>query len=354
MKPLKHANIPIFIPHLGCPNNCVFCNQRSISGHLDFDPECVRQEIESALATLGEREAEIAFFGGSFTGIDRELMLYLLGLAKEYMDSARVKGIRLSTRPDYISPEILGILRDHGVTAVELGLQSMSDRVLAAAKRGHSAKCAERACALVRDYGFELVGQMMIGLPESTAQDELYTAEKLCSMGINAARVYPTVVFYGTELADMTARGSYTPITNEEAVMRTKDVLEIFDRAGVKCLRVGLCASENLSSEESVAGGASHSAIGELAMGEVFFDRMCRELDRRGDELSPGAEIDIFVPRGATSKAVGQRKKNLCRLQEKYFAKNGVKSVKIHEIDTLIGYNIKIKIVGNGGIPPCT
>ena len=351
MKPQKHANIPIFIPHLGCPNNCVFCNQRSISGHLDFDAETVRDEIENALATIGERDAEIAFFGGSFTGIDRSLMLYLLGVAKEYVSSGKVSGIRLSTRPDYIDREILDILRSHGVTAVELGLQSMCDHVLSSAKRGHNSTCAERACALVKEYGFELVGQMMIGLPESTLPDEIYTANKLCEMGVDAVRVYPTVVFCDTVLAFMCEQGSYTPISNEEAVMRVKEVLKIFDRQGVRCLRVGLCASENLSSDKAVIGGSNHSAIGELAMGEVFFDRLCEELDRRADQLLPGAKIDIFVPRGATSKAVGQRKKNLLRLQQKYFQKNGIKAVKIHEIDPLLGYNIKIKIEGNGGDP---
>ncbi len=354
MKSPKHANIPIFIPHLGCPNNCVFCNQRSISGHLDFDAEKVRDEIENALATIGEREAEIAFFGGSFTGIDRSLMLYLLGVAKEYINLGKVSGIRLSTRPDYIDREILDILKSHGVTAVEIGLQSMCDHVLLSCKRGHDSACAEQACRLVKEYGFELVGQMMIGLPESTVHDEIYTANKLCRMGVDAVRVYPTVVFCDTELAEMTGRGDYTPITNEEAVTRTKEVLKIFDRQGVKCLRVGLCASENLLSDEAVIGGANHSAIGELAMGEVFFDRMCEALDGLSDELLPGAKIDVFVPRGATSKAVGQRKKNLLRLQEKYFQKNGIKAVKIHEIDTLLGYNIKIKIEGNGGDPQCT
>ena len=185
---MRHINIPIFVPHLGCPHTCVFCNQRSISGHLDFDPVTVRDEIENALSTLGERDAEIAFFGGSFTGIDRSLMLYLLGVAKEYIDSGKVSGIRLSTRPDYIDREILDILRDHGVTAVELGLQSMSDRVLSSCSRGHDSSTAERACALVCEYGFELVGQMMIGLPQSSAEDEIYTAEKLCEMGVMAAR----------------------------------------------------------------------------------------------------------------------------------------------------------------------
>ncbi|MBQ7383185.1 MAG: radical SAM protein, partial [Clostridia bacterium] len=134
----KHVNIPIFIPHLGCPNDCVFCNQRSISGRQSFDVSEVEPQIEQVLSTLSEdTEREIAFFGGSFTGIDRELMLYLLGVAKKYIDSGRVSGIRLSTRPDYIDRERLDILSRYGVSAVELGLQSMDERVLAASRRGH-------------------------------------------------------------------------------------------------------------------------------------------------------------------------------------------------------------------------
>lgn len=354
MRAHKHANIPIFIPHLGCPNNCVFCNQRSISGHLDFDKKTVIDEIETALLTLGDREAEIAFFGGSFTGIDRELMLWLLDVAKEYVEAKKVSGIRLSTRPDYIDREVLDILKDHGVTAVELGLQSMCDHVLSTAKRGHNSECAKEACALIKEYGFELVGQMMIGLPESSLQDEIFTAEELCEMGVDAVRVYPTVVFCDTELAAMCEQGDYTPISNDEAVLRVKEVLKIFDREGVKCLRVGLCASENLASEEKVVGGANHSAIGELAMGEVFFDRICEALDGMMEQLCRGARVHIFVPNGATSKAVGQRKRNLLRLRKKYFEKNDINVVKIHEIDTLLGYNIKIKIEGNGGNPQCT
>ena len=158
----KHVNIPIFIPHLGCPNNCVFCNQRSISGRQSFDPSEVTGQIESVLATLGEdTEREIAFFGGSFTGIDRELMIYLLEVAKGYIDRGEVSGIRLSTRPDYIDRERLDILARYGVRTVELGLQSMDGSVLRATKRGHSAADAERACALVKEYGFELIGQMI-------------------------------------------------------------------------------------------------------------------------------------------------------------------------------------------------
>lgn len=341
----KHANIPIFIPHLGCPNNCVFCNQRSISGHITFDESNVKKEIDEALSSIERKgeitEVEIAFFGGSFTGIDRALMIRLLETAYEYISSGRVDSIRLSTRPDYIDSEVLDILSQYGVKTIELGLQSMCDDVLLKTKRGHDAEQAEKACRMIKERGFSLVGQMMIGLPGSDMEKEIETARRICLLGADGARVYPTVVFYGTELCEMAEDGSYTPIGNEEAVMRTKEVLKVLDSYGVPCIRVGLCASENLSSEEQVYGGANHSAIGELAMGEVFYDRMCELLEGVADEGEKN--ITFFVPIGATSKAVGQKKRNINRIKDKYFVKKHIKSVKIVEKIGLLGYNIKIE-----------
>ena len=167
----KHANIPIFIPHLGCPNQCVFCNQRSISGVDEFNPESVTDIIESALATIGEGvDVEIAFFGGSFTGIDRPLMIRLLEIANSYLVSGKISGIRCSTRPDYISREILDELKKYGMTVIELGLQSIDDSVLSLTKRGHTSDSAMRACKMIKERGFDLIGQMMIGLPDSTLE----------------------------------------------------------------------------------------------------------------------------------------------------------------------------------------
>lgn len=345
----KHVNIPIFIPHLGCPNNCVFCNQRSISGHMDFDEEMVDYEIKSALSTICEgTETEIAFFGGSFTGIDRGLMLRLLETAYKYVKLGRVKSIRLSTRPDYIDLEILNILKRYGVKTIELGLQSMVDDVLVAAKRGHTADCARNACVLIKEYGFELVGQMMIGLPTSTIDDEIYTASEICRMGADGARIYPTVVFYETELCELARCGKYTPLSTEEAVLRTKEALRVFSDSNVPCIRVGLCASENLTSEDAVFGGPNHSAIGELAMGELFYEKIDGELGRifafYDDFSEQEKNITVYVPYGAVSKAVGQKKSNIYRIKEKYFKKNNIKSIRVLETDTLIGYNIKIEI----------
>ncbi len=324
MKKRIHRNIPIFIPHLGCPNTCVFCNQRTISGKQCFSPESVKDEIDAALATIPrDAEVEIAYFGGSFTGIDRSLMIYLLELAAEYVKNRRkgcaeVTGIRMSTRPDYINEEIMEILSRYPVRTVELGLQSMSDKVLSASKRGHTAADAERACKMIKDAGYSLVGQMMIGLPEAEIADEIYTAQKICDMGAEGARIYPTVVFFGTELADMAEKGEYPMLSIEDAVERSKEVLKIFESREVECIRIGLCASDNLGDESLVLGGANHPSLGELVMGEAYFDRMCEDGDRLIKDATGEGTIVFSVPRGELSKAIGQKGKNKKRLVERY------------------------------------
>lgn len=338
----KHVNIPVFIPHLGCPNNCVFCNQRSISGKKSFEAESVIPEIEEVLATLKDgTEAEIAFFGGSFTGIDRELMISLLDIAQKYIDDGKVSGIRLSTRPDYISKEIIDILRRYGVKTVELGIQSMDDKVLEASKRGHTSAQTREACKLVKEAGFDLIGQMMVGLPGANVESEKNTARAICDMGADGARAYPTVVFYETELCEMSKAGAYSPLSENDAVMRTKEVLKVFDAFGVPCIRVGLCASENLSSPEAVFGGANHSAIGEMAIGEIFYEKMDELISALTPEERSKKYMIFYVPKGCTSKAVGQKRKNILRLCDKY----SIYKIKILEKNSIIGYNILLETV---------
>ena len=250
----KHRNIPIFVPHLGCPNTCVFCNQRKISGCEKADFSSVSNEIEEALSTIPDgTDVQIAFFGGSFTGIDRSDMIYLLETAKKFIDGGRVESIRLSTRPDYIDEEILDILSRYGVKTVELGIQSMDDAVLSASGRGHTAAQTEHACSLITSRGFELVGQMMTGLPSSTLEAELYTAKRICEMGATGARIYPTVVFKGTELHSMMERGEYESRELERVVDEGAAVLAVFIENGVSVIRVGLQSSELLTEGSETA-----------------------------------------------------------------------------------------------------
>ncbi len=335
---MKHANIPVFIPHLGCPNQCVFCNQRTISGTCSFIEGDVSRLISDSLDTIGDRECEIAFFGGSFTGIDRGLMIRMLDTAEREVKAGRIAGIRMSTRPDYITEEILDILDRYTVSQVELGIQSMTDSVLAASKRGHTADDTRRACALLGARGYSFVGQMMVGLPTATCVDEVNCARIICEMGADGARVYPTVVFRDTELADMTERGEYLPLTLDGAVARTAAALSVFDGHGVPCIRVGLCDSENLHSDETYVAGPNHSAVGELARGHLFFLSMCDQLDGAGDVR--GKDVRFFVAPGTVSMAVGQRKMNVTEIKNKY----GVKSVKILENAEILRYNISLDI----------
>ena len=268
--------------------------------------------LDESLSTASDGDTEIAFFGGSFTGIERGLMCRLLDTAERYVQAGRARGIRLSTRPDMIDDAVLKILKGYTVTQIELGLQSMSDRVLEASRRGHTAERAATACRQVVENGFSLVGQMMIGLPQSTLEDELATAKIICDLGADACRIYPTVVLRDTPLAAMTERGDYLPLTVEEAVHRAARVLEVFTRRGVDCLRVGLCASEELTSEAHVVAGANHPALGELVWNEIYYQRLCSAVSDAG---LVGKEIILTVSKREISKAVGQHRRNLLRLE---------------------------------------
>lgn len=344
---MRHVNIPIFIPHMGCPNMCVFCNQRSISGKMSFNLEGVEDEILQALSTLSEDdEVEIAFFGGSFTGIERDLMIRLLEISDKFVADGRVSRVRCSTRPDYIDEEIISILKAHSVETVELGIQSMSEEVLFESRRGHTAEDSRRACRLIKESGLKLVGQMMIGLPGADRESEALTAREICELGADGARVYPTVVFKNTALARMSERGEYTMLSTEQAVERTAFVLDVFDSYSLPVIRVGLHASENLSSPDRVLGGATHPAIGELAMGELFYKRMCRALDEFDfSSVSRGETVALYVREGALSMAIGQKRRNILRLFEKYCSEDGINRIKILEKSSLIGYNIIIGIL---------
>lgn len=339
---MRHINIPVFIPHLGCPNDCVFCNQRTISGHCDYEKEKVRTEIEHALATIDEKaNTQIAFFGGSFTGIDREEMIYLLSVAKEYIDKGAVSSIRLSTRPDYIDKEILCILRDYGVKSIELGIQSMSDKVLSASKRGHTAKESFDAMKLIVENGFELIGQMMIGLPGSSEEDEIYTAQAICKSGAVGARIYPTVVFENTELCNMARRGVYSPLTLDDAVRRSKSAKSIFVKNGVEVIRVGLQSSENLALSDKVYAGDYHSAVGEMVDSLLYYDIIKKYIQE--NELAEkihGQDIKIYVAPGEVSKVSGHNKTNKHRLQDEYYVKN----IKVIEKNNILRYNIVLSV----------
>ena len=336
---MKHINIPIFIPHLGCPNNCVFCNQKTISGVQCFEISSVDHIINAALSTINSKntEVEIAFFGGSFTGIEPALMIKLLDIANGYVNQGRVHSIRLSTRPDYINHKILTTLKQYPVRHIELGIQSLNDDVLKASNRGHSAAQSFEACRLIKEYGFSLTGQMMLGLPCSTLAKEMKTAELLAAWGIDSARIYPTVVFKDTPSAEQMHTGGYTPLSTEEAIEHSAAVLGVFDQYQIPVIRIGLCSQDELFDPESVVSQNFHSALGECAQ-STLYNHKIEALIKANPALRNKERLTIFCPPGHTSKVIGHRKSNLQKLKANY----AWKEIKIVEKNTLFGYNILI------------
>ncbi len=319
MKKSKHANIPLFIPHEGCPHTCVFCNQRTITGESARADRDIRPAIERALATVDPAVTgiEIAFFGGSFTGIDRAVMTRLLDTAYTYVKSGRVSAIRLSTRPDYIDTDVLTVLKDRGVSAIELGIQSTDEKVLSACRRGHTASDTERACKLIRDFGFTLGGQMMIGLPGADAFSEERTARDIVRFGCKEARLYPTVVFRDTALCGMAKEGLYTPLSVEDAVKRTLPAYRILLENGINVLRIGLQSGESLTEGDAVYPDATyyHSAVGELVESAYYYDLVCRAGERiRALCKENGGILTVLCAPGEPSKVAGHGGQNRQKL----------------------------------------
>ena len=308
----KYSNIPIFIPHFGCKNDCVFCNQHSITGKKCAPSmEDVRESIVSFLAHLKNRKAMVAFFGGSFTGIDIEMQKKYLSVAAEFLKSGAVEGIRLSTRPDYITEEILIMLKEYGVTNIELGVQSMCDDVLRKSNRGHTAGDTEKAAALINEYGFTLGLQMMPGLPGDTEEKTLFTAREIVRLGAKEARVYPTCVLKNTKLYDMYLSGEYKPLTICEAVEISAKVVMILEDGGVSVIRCGLQETDTIG-EEIVAGGYH------CAMGEMVRSRILREEIEAAAKECKGNVLDFKVQKEKLSQYLGQKRCNVKYIEEKY------------------------------------
>ncbi|MBE6673678.1 MAG: radical SAM protein [Ruminococcaceae bacterium] len=327
---MRHINIPVFIPHLGCPNQCIFCNQKYISGTVEFDEAQVVRAIEDVLSTAsGKDECEIAFFGGSFTGIDRALMIRLLDIAQDYVKKGKAVGIRMSTRPDYISQEIIDILKGYTITCVELGIQSMNDSVLDYLKRGHTVADTVNATRLLKNNGIPFVGQMMVGLPGATTEDEVYCAEQICKLGATAARIYPTIVFKQTELECLTVRGEYTALSVDEAVERSAKALRVFTKHNVNCIRIGLSDSENLHSKDTYVAGPNSPSIGEMVKSRLIFEDICTTLTTTVDfgTSFENKVMHITCPKGFVSQVVGHKRKNIIEWKKMF----GLKNILVYE-----------------------
>ena len=308
----KHSNIAIFIPHNGCPHRCAFCNQRTISGAVTQPTaKDVRKAVNTALSSphFDGENAEIAFFGGSFTAIDPDYMVELLEAAHEFVAEGKVAGIRISTRPDAIDDEVLKTLKKYGVTSIELGAQSMRDEVLAMNRRGHTALDVINASALIRQYGFSLGLQMMTGLYGDDNVGARYTARQLAALRPDTVRIYPTVVLKGTELAEKMRTREYIPQGYEAAAELCAQLLRFFEQKRINVIKLGLHASDGV--EGNMVGGAYHPAFRELCEGILYY-RLIR--GTLSEQYPEGGDYIVYVPKADISKAAGQKKANISRL----------------------------------------
>lgn len=314
--------IPIFVPHLGCPNDCTFCNQRKISGQMkNITENDVRDTIEFYLNNFKEKNSykEVAFYGGSFTGIDPELQEQLLGAAYEYIKARKIDGIRVSTRPDYIDKTVLKRLRKYKVKTIELGVQSTNNYILENCKRGHTYDVVVKASKLIRRYRFNLGHQMMIGLPESTELDDINTANDLIKLKPKMVRIYPVLVIKGTELERQYNSGEYIPLTVEQAVERCKELCYLFGKKKINVIRIGLqntdtiCSPTNNGSE--VVAGPYHETFRQLVESSIYYDTIVTQIKKLNTRAK---EVEVTVNPQNVNNVVGYKKQNIQKLKEMY------------------------------------
>ena len=352
----KEYIIPIFVPHLGCPNDCTFCNQKKISGQTkNVKAEDVKNTIEYYLNNFKDdnKYIEVAFFGGSFTGIDVDKQKELLSVAYEYIKNKKIDSIRISTRPDYINKEILKMLKSYGVKTIELGVQSTNDYILNTSKRGHTFEDVKKASKLIRKNGFILGHQMMVGLPESTRQDEINTAKDLIKLKPKIVRIYPVLVIKGTQLEKDYESGEYTPLTVEQAVETAKDLLVLFNKKKINVIRIGLQNTNEItdpnSKESQVVAGPYHPAFRQLVESRLWYDNIANEIKKVNSNVS---HIQIDVNPSDINNAVGHKRINIEKINDTYntdlkinpnskIKKGKLKITKLIKYQELIKENVK-------------
>ncbi|MDI9483643.1 MAG: radical SAM protein [Bacillota bacterium] len=314
----RHINIPVFIPHKGCPNNCVFCNQKKISGYTA--PPAVNEIksiIDAYLSTKKPSDSyEIAFFGGSFTGLPFNEQERYLKLAESYVNAGLVDGIRLSTRPDYVDENTLLFLKKFPVKVIELGIQSLDNEVLIRSRRGYTSDEAIIACRRVKHMGFSLGVQVMIGLPADTLEKSVETSKKLINEKPDMARIYPTLVIKGTELESEYALGRYQPLTVSEAVSWCERIIPLYENSGIKVLRIGLQGTNQIRKGGEVLAGPVHPAFGELVYSRIWLNRIIDEIERMKAAMTKS--VVIHVPKNSVSAVIGQKRENVDILKKKY------------------------------------
>lgn len=309
---MKQTNLSIFIPHYGCPNCCSFCNQRTISGIKEPpSTEEVKKILEGQLPVLMKKEmtAEIAFFGGSFTAVDREYMTDLLRTAHYFTEKypQQYSGIRCSTRPDCIGREVLDILKHYGMTTIELGAQSMDNEVLCLNRRGHDSEAVRKASSLIKEYGFRLGLQMMTGLYGDTPEKCIAAAREFIALGADCVRIYPTVIIKGTYLGELFEKGEYESFGFDETVDLCAVLLDMFENADIPVIRLGLHSGGDF--DGNILGGVYHPALREIAEGRMTFERMKKFMDASGKK-----RFRVYTDRRNISRVSGHKKENKIKL----------------------------------------
>lgn len=334
---MKHVTIPVFVPEKCCPFQCIFCNQQKITGRLDIPkPADVGEIIEKHLATISLRNSivEVGFFGGNFTGIPLDEQEQYFVAVKPYLDDGRISSIRLSTRPDYINLDVLGLLKKYRVKTVELGAQSLDDEVLLRSRRGHTTTDVINASKMITDYGFRLGLQMMIGLPGDTLDKAVMTAKEIIRLGAVETRIYPLLVIKGTKLDQWYHEGRYIPLSIEETISWLKTIIPFFEEASVEITRVGLHSSVGLQTGKELVAGPYHPSIRELAMTEVWWDRLKSLMDHPDRR-----KIMISVNPSQYNFAIGYYGKNRKRLLKQYSVVNFSKDSNLKQNQFHVDYS---------------
>ena len=313
---MKKRIIPIFVPHKGCPHDCIFCNQKKITGvSTDVTSEDARNIIEECLETIDkDADVEIAFFGGSFTAIDIDIQKSLLSVAKEYVEKGLVKDIRMSTRPDCIDEDILSMLKEYKTSIIELGVQSLDEKVLLDSIRGHQSEIVYKSSKMIKNSGIKLGLQMMIGLPADTEEKCIFTAKKFVELKPDCVRVYPTLVVKDTGLEKLMEQNKYNPFTLEESVNIVKKVLVLFYVNNINVIRVGLQATDDIQIGKAVLAGPYHPAFRELVEADMIKDYL-EFVILQNKNIN---QMLVKSNKKNISKIIGNKKTNVKYMEEKF------------------------------------
>ncbi len=318
----KQITVPVFIPHLGCPHCCRFCNQWRVSAARKLpDAASIDETIDLYLKNLSPavERVELAFFGGSFTGIDRTIQISYLESVRNSKYAERINGIRVSTRPDYIDEEGAELLKRYDVETVELGVQSFSDEVLEKSGRGHTGEDVDMAIGILKSKGFRTGIQLMPGLPGDTFDSVMFSGIRTLELAPDDVRIYPTVVLRDTELEDLYRSGRYNPLSLDDAVDISARLYGLFISEGINVIRMGIHPME--MSDVSIVAGPYHTAFGFLVKSRYRLMNMLSEID--GIEHETTCEnLSIKIPSLCSEEYIGMRKNNMDYIKKHFALKN--------------------------------